>query len=311
MLQLTNSEMKTWRRCQRKWKWEYYDGWIKRAQEPAGTPLAIGSRVHSALSAHYAGGDAVAALDAGVAEDLEKHPLYERQIRGDADLCHAMVSGYVDWLAETGVDAGLVVVAPETRVEVPLIDGVTLLAKLDARVQRESGYIGPAGPGARLALEFKTVGNLVSPIHTLQIDTQLLTEHLVEFLALKDAGQDSGRAQGVLYRMLRKVKRTASAKPPFFAEEEVPHSVDELRNHWMHVVAYAQDILAARSRLDAGESYHSVTPPSPQESCSWYCPLLQACKLATAEADVDGYLSEHFEIRDPLERYEGIEQVDE
>jgi len=251
------------------------------------------------------------ALDVAVSADLEKHPLYDRQIRNDADLCRAMVSGYLEWLEDTGADAGLRVIAQETRVEAPLIDGVTLLAKLDARVQRESGYIGPAGPGARLALEFKTVGDLVRSLPTLQIDSQLLTEHLVEFLALKDSGQDSERAQGVLYRMLRKVKRTASAKPPFFSEEEVPHSVDELRNHWLHVVAYAQDILAARSRLDAGESHHSVTPPSPQTSCSWYCPLLQACKLATAGVDVDGYLAEHFEIRDPLERYEGVEQVDE
>ena len=303
--------MSTWRRCRRKWYWSQYRGLRRRKEAPAGTPIAIGSRVHAALAEHYGGGDALAQLDAGIAADLERHPLYDRQVRGDGDLCRAMVEGYLEWLEETGADSDLRVIAPETRLEVPVIEGVTLLAKLDVRVERGPDHAGPAGSGARLALEFKTVGNLVSHLPTLQIDTQLLTEHLVEFLALKDSGQDSERAQGVLYRMLRKVKRTASAKPPFFSEEEVPHSVDELQNHWLHVVAYAQDILAARARLDAGESHHSVTPPSPQTSCSWYCPLLQACKLATAGADVDGYLAEHFEIRDPLERYEGVDQVDE
>lgn len=310
-LRLTNSEASTWRRCQRKWYWQYYIGLRKRSHAPAGTPLAIGSRVHDALSAYYSGKDPLQQLAEGIEHDIETYPLFELSLRKDADLCNAMIEGYVAWLAETGVDQGLKVIAPETKMEVPLIEGVSLMAKLDARVERDSTYIGIAGPGARLALEFKTAGNLTSPLPTLQIDTQLLTEHLVEYLALKEAGREGERAQGVLYRMLRKVKRTAAAKPPFYAEEEVPHTVAELRNHWRHVVAVALQIRAATTRLDAGESHHDVCVPNPQQSCSWYCPLLQACKLATADADVDGYLLENFEIVDPLDRYDGVEMVEE
>lgn len=304
-LRLTNSEMSTWRRCERKWYWESYRGLRKREVLPAGTPLAIGSRVHVALAAFYSGGSATDALAESIARDLATFPEHEAQILKDQDLCSAMIEGYLEWLEETGVDADLRVIAAETKLEVPITFGVTLLSKLDARVERHR-----AGTPTRMALEFKTVGDLTSSLPTLALDTQLLTEHLVEFLHLRERGQEGDRAQGVLYRMLRKVKRTDRAKPPFYSEEEVPHSVEELRNHWRHVVAYAGQIQAARARLDAGETHHSVTPPSPQSSCSWYCPLLGACKLANAGADVEGYLSDHFEVRDPLERYAGIGQVD-
>ena len=307
-LRLTNSEVSTWRRCPRKWYWEAYRGLRRRSEPLAGSPLTLGSRVHVALSEHYSGGDALALLDQMLEEDVAAEPEGAPDTRKESDLARAMVEGYIEWVEETGVDEGIEVVAAETRVEVPLggVDGVNLLSKLDARVERH-GH----GTPARLSLEFKTVPNLTSPLPTLAIDSQLLTEHLAEFLALREQGRDEERAQGVLYRMLRKVKRTASAKPPFYGEEEVPHSLDELRNHWRHLVSYATQILDARARLDAGESHHAVTPPSPQQSCSWYCPLLAACKLANADADVEGYLESRFEVRDPLERYLGTTMVSE
>jgi hypothetical protein len=56
---------------------------------------------------------------------------------------------------------------------------------------------------------------------------------------------------GILVNLLKKVKRTASAKPPFYARVDVPHNIHELRNHWKHVVHRAE-IADAERRLDAG-----------------------------------------------------------
>jgi len=310
-LRLTNSEMTTFRRCKRKW----YLGTYRQLGKPesvAGNPLAIGTRVHNGLAAYYLDNSChpAVALRAGVEQDIVDYPFEAEQLRKDLDLCDAMLTGYIEWLEETGIDSDIRVIAPETKIEVALFDDVTLLSKLDARVERIS-------TGTRLALEFKTAQSLTAPLPTLQIDSQLLTEHLVEFLALCDSGSEAdaaaSRAQGVLYRMMRKVKRTATAKPPFYAEEEVLHNLDELRNHWRHVVAIAREIVEATRNLDNGGDPHTYAYPSARSTCSWDCNFLDACKLmdAGAGADPEGYIAENFIVRDPLARYKGVDQVEE
>jgi RecB family exonuclease len=300
-LRLTNSEMSDWRRCRRKWYFRSYRRLRARDEKPTGA-LSLGNLVHDALSVVYAvgeKGDPLARLDELTEAKVLEHPFHEDDIRKEGELAKIMVEGYVQWLEETGADQNVRVLAPESMVEVELAQGVRLLSKLDARVERHTD------PG-RMALEFKTVQDFTRPLPTLQIDTQLLTEHLVEFLALQERGETdpAQRARGVLYRMLRKVKRTAAAKPPFYAEEAVDHNVEELRNHWRHVMSIARDILDAHARLDAGESHHTVAYPSPKQDCSWDCPFLAPCKLANS-GDMEAYIAEKYEEADPLERYVG------
>jgi PD-(D/E)XK nuclease superfamily len=300
-LRLTNSEMTTWRRCRRKWYFSSYRRLRHRDEKPTGA-LSLGNLVHDALSVVYQVGgksDPLARLDELTEAKVLEHPWHEDDIRKEGELAKIMVEGYVQWLEETGADQNIRVLAPESMVEVELAPGINLLSKLDARVERHTD------PG-RMALEFKTVQDFTRPLPTLQIDTQLLTEHLVEFLSLQERGETdpAHRARGVLYRMLRKVKRTAAAKPPFYAEEAVDHNVEELRNHWRHVMAIANDILDAHRRLDAGESHHTVAYPSPKQDCSWDCPFLAPCKLANS-GDMEAYIAEKYEEADPLERYVG------
>lgn len=300
-LRLTNSEMSDWRRCRRKWYFRSYRRLHSRDEKPTGA-LSLGNLVHDALSVVYQvgeKGDPLVRLDELTETKVLEHPWHEDDIRKEGELAKIMVEGYVEWLAETGVDQNIRVLAPESMVEVELAPGIHLLSKLDARVERHTD------PG-RMALEFKTVQDFTRPLPTLQIDTQLLSEHLVEFLSLQARGEEdpAHRARGVLYRMLRKVKRSSTAKPPFYKEEAVDHNVEELRNHWRHVMAIANDILDAHARLDAGESHHTVAYPSPKQDCSWDCPFLAPCKLANS-GDMEAYLTEKYEEGDPLERYKG------
>jgi hypothetical protein len=216
-----------------------------------------------------------------------------------------MIEGYVQWVQETGADQGYRIIASEGAREVPLIPDdpvigdVTLLAKLDARVIRESD-------GARLQLEHKTVGDLSMPLLSLQLDTQLLTEHLVEYMALLSEGREAEAAKGVLYNMLRKVKRTARAKPPFYRRETVEHNVHELRNHWKHVVAVAYEIRAAEKALNSGVEHHRVVPPSPNRDCKWDCEFFGICPLLDDGSDVEPALADLYSTHDPLERYAGL-----
>lgn len=306
-LRLTNSESKAWRRCKRKWYLGQYRG-LQKKGTTFNDPLSIGTRVHAVLAEYYVPGegerpDPMDFFRAGVERDVEENPAYEDDIRKEADLCRAMLEGYFEWLEEEGEDHDLRVVAPEAEVEVPLIEGATLLSKIDARIERISD-------NARGALEHKTVGSLTEPLKILQVDTQLLTEHLVEYMTLlADEGEtddpERNRASFAIYNMLRKVKRSARAKPPFFGREPVSHNVTELRNHWRHVVRVAEEIMDTKRHLDAGADHHDLCPPSPTRDCKWDCSFRDVCLAGLIDdgSDYEAAFEELFEVGDPLERY--------
>lgn len=307
-LRLSNSEMADFRQCKRKWYLGTYRRLRKRAIDAPGSSLSIGNRVHDALAGYYdptqPDFDPIAYITATIDAEMQAVGEYAKDYEKERDLTVAMVNGYFEWLEETGHDQDLVLLGSETFVEVPLADisgtPVTLLSKLDAPVERKSD-------GAKLALEHKTVSSLEQPLPLLKLDTQLLTEHLARFLHAQANGATAEEAydqcHGILYNMLRKVKRTASAKPPFYGRVDVPHNIHELRNHWRHVYATAQQILATRAALDAGVDHHKAAPPSPTRDCTWKCPFFQVCVMADDGSDFEGALEGLYEERDPLERY--------
>lgn len=311
-MRLTNSEMTCFRRCRRKWWLLYHRGLRSKNAHAPGKPIRVGTIVHDALAAYYAdGSDPVAHVEAGFEKRLlQAGPLLDKEIRRETDLCLAMVSGYLEWLEETGADSEMTVVGSERAGEVELGEGApagaTLLSKLDAVVDHKP-------TGQKLAFEFKTVSDLSTPTELLKIDTQFLSEHLVRFmLQLRDgatAEQAINDCSGILWRGLRRVKRTATAKPPFYAEQVVSHNVHELRAHWKHVVGIAQEIDRATSRLDAGADHHIVAPPNPEKSCKWECEFFYLCPMFDDGSRVEDALAAGFEQVDPLERYEGAEAL--
>lgn len=296
--------MRAWRRCRRKWWLGQYRGLQRPDTDDFNRPLSIGTRVHDVLAFYYSPGlerdprEAMDHLREGVESDVEANPAFEVDIRKEADLVEKMLDGYFNWLEESGADSDLKVVEPESEVEVELFEGATILSKIDARVERISD-------GRRGALEHKTVGSLTDPVRRLQVDSQLLTEHLVEYISLLDEGHEENRADFVLYNMLRKTKRTARAKPPFYAREEVRHNVYELRSHWYHVAAIAREILSATEKLDAGGDPNSLCYPNPTADCTWDCTFSSVCLGGHFDdgSEVEPLLEESYVEGDPLERY--------
>jgi len=301
--------MTTFRRCRRKWWLSHYRRLIPRATYPYGSPISIGNLVHDALAAYYDPNlriDPVHYAQGKVNDAIENDPGYAIEIEKEWELVQAMLMGYVEWLEETGADSDLRFLGSERKVEVPMTENVTLISKLDAPVEQISD-------GAKLALEHKTVGSLTQPLEGLKIDTQLLTEHLVRFLDAQAKGATVEEAydqcHGILYNMLRKVKRTARATPPFYGREIVPHNIHELRNHWKHVLTIANEILATTARLDMGENPHTVVPPSPDRSCGWQCQFFKICAMFDDNSRVEDAIEAMYEEGDPLARYQDTEDL--
>jgi hypothetical protein len=302
-LRLSNSEMSTFRRCERKWWLSQYRRLQSVNPQKPGSALSIGNLVHDALANFYdpeVKADPVAFVDQHLTARLAADPMHEDELMKENNLVHIMLGGYVEWLAETGADEDIQVTGTERMVEVPLVDGVNLLSKLDAPVERISD-------GAKLAFEHKTTGDLDGPLNKLKLDTQLLTEHLARFLDAIEKGATPEEAydqcHGILYNQLKKVKRTAAAKPPFYARTDITHNIHELRNHWKHVLVIARKIQDRRTRLDAGESHHTVCEPNPTNDCTWDCSFFKICVLFDDGSDVEGAIAAMYIEGDPLERY--------
>ncbi len=306
-LRLTYSESKQWLRDRRHWYLGTYRRLKLRGPDKIGSPFSIGNAYHDALAGYYADGTDPVEFVEGIGEQkLADQPEYSKEVISETELLRAMTSGYLEWLGETGADAELQIEGSERMVDVPLVDGIRLLCKLDAPVTRITD-------GAKLALEHKTTASLTEPLALLKLDRQFLTEHLARFLALQAQGMSPDEAHhactGILWNGARKVKRTASAKPPFYARVDVPHNIEELRNHWRHMVAVGREILSARARLDAGESHHTVCPPNPTKDSKWDDPFFRISVMLDDGSDAEGAIEELYEERDPLERYEGAERI--
>lgn len=308
-LLVSNSEIQTWKDCRRKWWLSYYRelGVRREDDQPVGA-RQLGTRIHIALCAMYEEQtNPVDVVNAVYAEDIAlfaSDPDKVIDLKKEQDLAKAMLEGYIEWVATEAADDGIELVAAETVIEVPSGNPrVTLRGKLDQRVVRKTD-------GARLFLDHKTVADLTTPVRLLPIDEQMKFYHLLEKLDAvhKTGSKQQWRTDGGLYNMLRKVKRTATAKPPFYGRAEVRHNEEVIRNMWTRVHKILVELVDARDALDSGADHQYVCPPRPSKDCTWKCDFFSICPMFDDGSNVEGLIDEYFTHLDPHERYNAEDQ---
>jgi len=310
----SNSEIQTFKRCKRKWYLAWYIGLRFRRERPTGV-RAVGDRIHRALAMWYVA-DSAARIDPRQAleqliesdhqqimkawRDDDRLSSLLLEMKKDDDLERAMMEGYVQWLEESGEDSGLVILESEAYqdAEMPLITGrnglaVYIIAKLDARVRRVSDQV-------RLFIDHKTVGDFTSKILTLSIDEQMLWYDIIERLNGVPRGE---RTDGALFNMMRRVKRTKTARPPFYQRLEIRHNQHEIQSFYERLWGMLHDILRTEQRLDAGESHRIVTYPTPSSNCSWDCDFFMVCPRMDDGSRAHDMIQEYFVRGDPLTYY--------
>lgn len=321
---ISNSELKTFKRCRRKWYLAYYRELRMKSPEMTG-PRQLGTRIHLALSALYSvedRQDPMEVLEQTITHDRERIVAMNEgsdntealtNLEKEADLARAMLEGYIDWIAEHGVDEGLEIIGNEEIVEVPFTTyintetgvetQVVLIGKMDIRIRRTIDH-------ARFFLDHKTVANLTTPTKTLHLDEQMLMYHLLEYLKLLEDGitdEMIEHAAGGIYNMLRKVKRTATANPPFYGRVEVRHNIHELRSFYKRVLGEVHDIMELRQRLDENDDHRQVAYPNPTNDCSWDCDFIAVCPMFDDGSAAEELLVNYYEHGDPHDHYRPFE----
>jgi len=294
---ISNSEIQTFKDCKRKWWLGYYRGLQPIGQQTTG-PLALGTRIHAALEAYYTDGqDLVEVHSKLLDEDRQKLLLDERdvtELENEGELGRIMLEGYMGWLAETGADSEWEVVDAERVVGVSLFDGeVELRGKLDMRVRRLADDV-------TLFVDHKTCAQFTDLSRGAYMDEQFLTYHMLETLD----PSNQFRSDGGVYNMLKKVKRTASARPPFYERLEVRHNKQMLRSFWARIHGEITDIMRLKAQLDAGADHRQVAYPRPSRDCHWKCPFFAVCPLLDDGSAAEHMLSDLYRVGDPDARYD-------
>lgn len=302
-IRISNSEIQTFKDCRRRWWFTYYRRLKPKMAEFTGA-LALGSRIHEALDQYYSSKmerdllQIHAELVAADMKTLTDEFRDTTSLETEAELGRVMLEGYLEWMELEGIDAELEMISTEEIIERPMMDGrVTLQGKIDMRVRRKID-------GVRMFRDFKTVGGSFADFGSIAH----MNEQVLTYMVLEEAqNKDGERSEGGIFTMLRKVKRGAYAKPPFYDQIEVRHNAFTLRSFYQRLEGTLEDILRVRDGLDAGESHYKLAYPKPSRDCKWKCQFFSICPLVDDGSAAEAAISDAFAVADPYGYY-GIEE---
>jgi hypothetical protein len=265
--------------------------------------LALGSRIHAALDDYYSKGipliQAHASLVEKDAQTLLESGRDTYDLESEAELGRIMLEGYLQWVEENGIDAELEMISTEEIISMPLLDNkVILQGKIDMRVRRKAD-------GVRMFRDFKTVGGSFTDFASMaHMNEQILTYMMLE--TAQNKGDE--RSEGGIFTMLKKVKRSANARPPFYEQMEVRHNVFTLRNFWQRIHGTLTDLLNVRQALDEGTTHQFVAYPRPSRDCKWKCQFFAICPMFDDGSAAEQAISEAYVSSDPYGYYHNEEK---
>jgi hypothetical protein len=212
----------------------------------------------------------------------------------EAELGRLMLEGYLQWAEDEGIDANLEVIGVVEILKYPMLGGaVTLIGKLDLRVRDKL-------KDTKFVLDFKTAANFNEFHLTGHMNPQLKTYQMLDALVHPD---DDVRIEGGIYRLLKKVKRTGKATPPFYEDIIIRHNKYTLRAFWTQLQGTLHDMVTARDALIRGGDPMVHAYPNPTRDCTWSCPFISVCPMFDDGSDVESAVADLFEEYDPYGYY--------
>lgn len=300
---ITNSEMQSFKDCKRKWWLGYYRGLKPKVKTMVG-PLPLGTRLHNALEIFYTTGES----PVDVYERLQRidnalfldspDANFEAQVKkfnSEADLGRIMLEGYMEWMAEENPDADIEVVGAELKLSTRLESDprVEVMGKIDMKVKRRSS-------GFKAILDHKSAMSFNVYYETAHMSEQLMLYVLLDEI---DADDPDNIVDGGIYNLLKKVKRSGTAKPPFYERLDVRFNKKTIDSFRIRLEGTVRDIMRTRDELDAGVDHKYTAYPSPSQDCTWKCPFFKQCPMFDDGSYVEDMIDDMFEQSDPNARY--------
>ncbi len=283
---------------------QYHEGW---GVDPATAPMTgvalLGTRIHVAMEAYYGYDiDPVSALSFVYDQAAMERPECEPELLKEYEWARVMVSGYLEWAADNGIDEEYEVVATERTIDVgiSLTNGETAVVsgKLDQIVKRRLD-------GALALRDWKTVGTL-HKADLLVLDEQMRVYSLL--LALAEGGL---RVDGALYAMMLRSKRTARATGPFYEQIHISYNGAELNSMLIRLRGTLDDMDRVTRQLNNGIDHRLVAYPTPDMSrCGWDCQFKNVCTLFDDGSRAEDAMRGNFRRVDPY-NYRSTDSIDQ
>lgn len=116
-------------------------------------------------------------------------------------------------------------------------------------------------------------------------------------------GSEEDRINSFTLRLLRKVKRTARATPPFYEQIHIRFNPFAMRSFWTRIHGSIIDMLRVHDALGRGADPLAVAYPSPSRDCRWKCPFVSICPMFDDGSAVDEALRAEYVQGDPYAYY--------
>jgi hypothetical protein len=295
-ISVSNTEIQTFLECRRKWWLAYY-----RKLRPVETtlvgPLALGSRVHAALEAHYKGGadllgSYASLMDADIRSAMDSGDDVSA-LASEGELGQIMLEGFLDWSAEEGLDADYDIVGVEEILTMSMLNGqAEVKGKIDLRVRDKRD-------GQHIMRDWKTSAQPSTFTKWAHMLPQILTYQTLDFMNTPEERRIAG-GQIVL---LKKVKRGPRAKPPFYELVDIRHNVFTLRSFWTRLQGTLANMLSLKRALDNDEDHRLVAYPTPTNSCAWKCSFFTVCPMFDDGSGAEDFLADNFAVADVYDYY--------
>lgn len=303
---ISNSEIQAFKDCKRKWYLGNYRGLKKIEKEYTG-PLKLGTRIHDSLEQYYLTGehpvDAYAKLQRlddkrFMQSDKATDPGEVKKFNSESELGRIMMEGYVEWQDEENRDSEIEVVSAEKKLSYRLPEiargRVELIGKLDLQIRRRSD-------GSRATLDHKSA---VSFNQYYEFSHMAEQPMFYTNLELRNPDEKDTPVDGFVYNLLKKVKRTATAKPPFYDRLDVRFNKKTLNAFWTRTQGTVHDMMVLRDALDNGADHRFVAYPRPRMDwgCS-KCPFFTVCPMLDDGSYAEEFIEDFYEQVDPNARY--------
>lgn len=277
------SGLKTWKRCGRK-------AWLSVFRnlgtlEVRPNKAHVGTACHTGIAAYYLEQDYVQAINEQLVTWVEELQIPPTEDWIDViDLSQIMVAGYVDWVEETGADAGIQFKGIEQRIE----KFVGTFYGYDVYVSGALDFQGEDDLGIRRLYDTKTVDRFDDdPVF--QINDQLQT-----YDWLGDHKFDLA-----VHNRLRRVKRGPRSKPPYYERVEVHFTAEQRRNFELQLRGTVNAMVRAIVEMEEGMSHFEAAPPNPTRDCSWDCPFVAICPSFNLGDDVESLIEFSYKEKQP------------
>jgi hypothetical protein len=157
---------------------------------------------------------------------------------------------------EENPDSHLEIVGAEKKLEYRLTEfnpRVQLVGKVDLQVRRLED-------GSRATLDHKSAVQFTDYYKYAHMSEQLMMYTMLERL---NPDEGNTRVDGGIYNLLKKVKRSAKAKPPFYERIDVRFNQKTMDAFWIRTLGTIRDIMVARDALDNGADHRYICYPNP------------------------------------------------